>query len=145
MPTTRDPNHRNKMMRAVKSKGSSIETTLAKALWARGYRYRLNYKAVLGKPDIVFTRAKVAVFCDSEFWHGKNWKTEKKKIQNNLSFWEKKIQANVARDELVTQTLRADGWVVLRFWGNDIKKNLSECVATVEMALSSLDQSSSQD
>jgi len=135
MPTTRDPNHRNKMMRAVKSKGSAIEKALAKALWAKGYRYRLNYKAVLGKPDIVFTRTKVAVFCDSEFWHGKNWEAQKGKIKNDLSFWEKKIQSNIARDKLVTEGLRADGWVVLRFWGNDIKKNLNECVDMVEKAL----------
>jgi DNA mismatch endonuclease Vsr len=138
MATTRDAAHRNKMMRAVKSKGSSIETTLAKALWAKGYRYRLNYKAVLGKPDIVFTRLKVAVFCDSEFWHGKNWNTEREKIKNNLSFWEKKIQTNVERDQLVTEQLRAAGWVVLRFWGNDIKKNLADCVNTIENTLKAL-------
>lgn len=132
MATTRDAAHRNKMMRAVKSTGSAIETALAKALWAKGYRYRRNYKDLVGKPDLVFTRAKVAVFCDSEFWHGKNWTTEKQKIKTNPSFWEKKILGNMERDRVVNEALRAAGWTVLRFWGEDIKKRLDACVQAVE-------------
>ena len=138
MATTRDAAHRNKMMRGVKSKDSKIETALAKALWSKGYRYRKNYNGVIGKPDIVFTRYRLAVFIDSEFWHGKNWDTEAAKIKNNLSFWQNKIAANMARDVKVNQELVAQGWVVLRFWGEDVKKRLGECVASVEAHLQQL-------
>ena len=138
MPTTNDASHRNKMMRGVKAKDSKIETALAKALWAKGYRYRKNYKGIIGKPDIVFTKYRLAVFIDSEFWHGKNWEAEKAKIKNNLSFWQQKIDANVARDVKVNAELAAAGWSVLRFWGNDIKKRLDACVAEVEQRLAEL-------
>lgn len=138
MATTQDAAHRNKMMRAVKAKDSKIESALAKALWAKGYRYRKNYKGIIGKPDIVFTKYRLAVFIDSEFWHGKNWDTEKLKIKNDLSFWQKKIEANVARDVKVNTELATAGWSVLRFWGNDIKKQLAECVNRVETKLGEL-------
>lgn len=138
MATTQDAAHRNKMMRGVKSKNSRIETALAKALWVKGHRYRKNYTGIIGKPDIVFTRYRLAVFVDGEFWHGKNWDAEAAKIKNNLSFWQKKIEANIARDLKVNQELVAQGWSVLRFWGSDVKKELDNCVAAVEERLQQL-------
>ncbi|MDO7874305.1 very short patch repair endonuclease [Hymenobacter sp. ASUV-10] len=140
MATTQDAAHRNKMMRAVKSKNSKIETALAKALWSKGYRYRKNYTGIIGKPDIVFTRLRLAIFIDSEFWHGKNWETEKAKIKNDLSFWQRKIETNVARDVRVNAELATAGWHVLRFWGNDVKKRLDECVETIETTIKQLTQ-----
>ena len=138
MATTQDAAHRNKMMRGAKSKNTKIEVALAKALWAHGYRYRRNFPGVIGKPDIVFTKYRLAIFIDGEFWHGKNWEAEAAKIKNNLSFWQKKIEANMARDEKVNEALAALGWSVLRFWGNDVKKNLNACVARVEERLQQL-------
>lgn len=126
---------RSKNMRAVKNKGSKIEDTLAKALFARGLRYRRNVTKVFGKPDIVFRKAKVAVFCDSEFWHGKDFDTTTFKNTANRSFWNEKISANIARDKTVNAKLSDQGWTVLRFWGKDILKNTEACADRVEAAL----------
>lgn len=126
---------RSKNMRAVKSKDSKMEVRLRKALWAKGYRYRKNYKRIFGTPDIVFIRQKVAVFCDSEFWHGYDWERKKHEIKSNREFWYKKIESNIKRDETVNKTLADEGWMVLRFWERDVKKNLDACVAIIEHTL----------
>ena len=131
------PEQRRKNMQAVKNKDSSIEIILRKELWARGLRYRKNYSKVLGKPDIVFIRKKVAVFCDSEFWHGYDWEHKKEEIKSNRDFWIPKIERNIQRDIEVTQALTNDGWIVLRFWGNQIKKQLSDCADKIEKAVKS--------
>lgn len=81
---------RRRNMQAIKATGTGIEKTLRKALSKEGFRYRLNAKNVLGKPDFAFVREKVAVFCDSEFWHGKNWKKEKQRIKTNKKYWQDK-------------------------------------------------------
>lgn len=122
-------------MRQVKNKGSKIEVMLMKELWRRGLRYRKNVTTVCGKPDIAFFSKKVAVFCDSEFWHGFNWEERKKDFKSHQEFWIPKIERNMERDKEVTATLEADGWTVIRFWGNDIKKHLSECADVVEAAV----------
>lgn len=122
-------------MKQVKCKGSKIEVMLMKELWNRGLRYRKNVKTVCGKPDITFIGRKVAVFCDSEFWHGYNWEERKKDFKSNQEFWIPKIERNMERDKEVTAALEADGWTVLRFWGNDIKKKLSDCADIIEKAV----------
>ena len=118
---------RRKNMQAVKSKGSKIEILLAKELFSIGYRYRKNDKTVFGKPDLTFKKLKIAVFVDSEFWHGKDWETRKNDHKSNKDFWITKIERNIERDKEVNQKLLADGWKVLRFWGKDISKNLRNC------------------
>lgn len=123
---------RTKNMKAVKSKGSKIEVTLAKALWHKGYRYRKNDSSVFGKPDISFRKLKVAIFCDSEFWHGKDWHKKKLEHKTNIEFWHKKIERNISRDFEVNSRLESEGWMVLRFWGKDILKNLDYCISTIE-------------
>ena len=123
---------RKKNMQAVKNKGSEIETMLGKSLWAAGLRYRKNDKSVFGKPDFVFKKVKVAVFCDSEFWHGKNWKKKKHEHKSNIDFWHKKISRNIQRDKEVNRQLRMDGWKVLRFWGKEIKENSLLCTRSIE-------------
>lgn len=122
-------------MRQVKNKGSKIEVMLMKELWRRGLRYRKNVTTVCGKPDIAFFSKKVAVFCDSEFWHGFNWEERKKDFKSHQEFWIPKIERNMERDKEVTAALEADGWTVIRFWGNDIKKHLLECADVVEAAV----------
>jgi DNA mismatch endonuclease Vsr len=122
---------KNKNMQAVKSKGSKIETMLGKELWKSGYRYRKNDKTVFGKPDFTYKGLKIAVFCDSEFWHGKNWEERKHEHKTNKEFWHNKIERNIKRDIEVNKKLQQEGWKVFRFWGNEIMKNPQECAAQV--------------
>ena len=126
------PEQRHKNMKAIKSKDTKIEVMLRKELWARGLRYQKNSKKVFGKPDIVFIGKKVAVFCDSEFWHGYDWDNKKKEFKSHQDFWIPKIEGNIARDKEVNDQLKRAGWTVLRFWGNDIKKNLQACADEIE-------------
>lgn len=119
-------------MQAVKSHGSKIELALSKELWKRGHRYRKNDKTVYGKPDLTFKKYKIAVFVDSEFWHGKDWDKQKHDHKSNQEFWHTKIERNISRDKEVNEHLTKSGWKVLRFWGNDINKKLLSCVAKVE-------------
>lgn len=126
------PEQRHKNMKAIKSKDTKIEVMLRKELWARGLRYQKNSKKVFGKPDIVFIGKKVAVFCDSEFWHGYDWDNKKKEFKSHQDFWIPKIERNIARDKEVNDQLKRTGWTVLRFWGNDIKKNLQVCADEIE-------------
>ena len=123
---------RRKNMQAVKNKDSQIEVLLRKELWRRGLRYQKNSKKVFGKPDIVFLGKKIAVFCDSEFWHGYDWENKQKEIKTRREFWIPKIERNIQRDIEVTKLLESEGWMVLRFWGNEIKNNLKECVDRIE-------------
>ena len=129
------PEQRRRNMQAVKNKDSDIELMLRKELWKRGIRYRKNDKTIFGHPDLAFKGKKVAVFCDSEFWHGFDWENRKKDIKSNQEFWIPKIERNIVRDQEVTQKLTEEGWVVLRFWGKDIKKNLQECADKIEKAV----------
>ena len=122
---------KNKNMQAVKNKDSKIELMLRHELWARGVRYRKNVTRIIGKPDIAFIGKKVAVFCDSEFWHGYDWEKQKEKIKTNREFWIPKIERNIERDKEVTETLEADGWIVLRFWGNEIIKHVGACADVI--------------
>ena len=129
---TKEQRHKN--MQKIRSKDTSIEVLLRRALWHKGYRYRKNYKKLIGHPDIALTKYKIAVFCDSEFFHGKDWDQLEKQLQksNNSSFWIQKIKRNIERDTEVNRALRGQGWEVVRFWGKDIVKNTDECVKIIE-------------
>ena len=120
------PEQRRRNMQAIKNKDSTIEKTLRKALYSRGYRYRKNYSKVYGKPDIVFTKEKVAIFCDSEFWHGYDWENRKNDFKSKQEFWIPKIERNIERDKEVTARLEAEGYVVLRYWGEKIINEIVE-------------------
>jgi DNA mismatch endonuclease Vsr len=126
---------RRKNMQAVRASGSKIETALAKALFAQGLRYRKNDRTVFGKPDLTFKIYKLAVFVDSEFWHGKNWETRKLDHKSNQEFWLTKIESNIERDNEVNEKLLAEGWKVLRFWGKDITKNLDKCINKIQKTI----------
>lgn len=126
---------RSQIMSSIKNKNSKIEIILRKALWNKGYRYRINYLQLRGKPDIVFVKKKVAIFCDGEFWHGYDWEKKKYEIKSNQKFWYDKIEKNIIRDEDINISLRSQGWKIIRFWGKDIKKNLPSCVKIIEDAL----------
>jgi DNA mismatch endonuclease (patch repair protein) len=121
-------------MKQVKNKDSKIEIALRKELWSRGLRYQKNVTSIFGKPDLVFKGKKVAVFCDSEFWHGYNWEERKKDFKSHQEFWIPKIERNMERDKEVTEELQKQGWTVLRFWGKEIKKNAGGCADIIEKA-----------
>ena len=117
-------------MRKIHSKDTSIELLLRKALWHKGYRYRKNYKALPGSPDIVLTKYKIAIFCDSEFFHGEDWEILKLRLENgkNPDFLIKKIERNRNRDYENDKKLLFLGYTVLHFWGQDISKHTDECL-----------------
>ena len=122
---TSEQRHRN--MQAIKNKDSKIELLLRRELWKRGLRYRKNSNAVFGHPDIAFIGKKIAIFCDSEFWHGYDWENRKDKIGTNRNYWIPKIERNMERDKEVNEELKIRGYTVLRFWGKEIEKNVSGC------------------
>ena len=128
---------RRKNMQHIKAKDTSIEVRLRKALWNKGYRYRKNYDKLPGKPDIALTKYKVAIFCDSEFFHGKDWEVLKPRLEksNNSQYWINKISRNRERDDEINKRLLFEGWTVIRFWGKDILSNVDECVKVVEEAV----------
>jgi len=128
---------RRKTMSHIRSKDTSVELALRKALWKKGYRYRKNYKKLPGSPDICLTKYKIAVFCDSEFFHGKDWEILRSKVErgNNGEYWVKKIQENIIRDEETDKKLNFLGWTVIHFWGKDILKKTDECVCVIEDAI----------
>lgn len=123
---------RKKNMQAVKNKNSKIEIMLAKELWKKGLRYRKNDLSVFGKPDLTFKRYKIAIFVDSEFWHGKDWETKKYEHKSNQEFWYNKIERNIQRDIEVNDYLLKNNWEVIRFWGKEIERELVSCVRIIE-------------
>lgn len=119
-------------MKRVRNKDSEIELLLRRELWKRNLHYRKNVTRIFGKPDIAFIGKKIAVFVDSEFWHGYNWAEKQNEIKSNRDFWVAKIERNMQRDTEVNVRLQQEGWIVLRFWGKEIKKNLCACADKVE-------------
>lgn len=129
---TKEQRHKN--MKSIKSRDTKIEVVLRKALWHKGYRYRKNMKSLPGTPDIVITKYKIAIFCDGEFFHGKDWEVLKLRLEkgSNSEFWISKISRNRERDDEINKKLLFGGWTVIRFWGNDITKHTEECVKVIE-------------
>lgn len=129
---TKEQRHKN--MKSIHGKDTEIELILRKALWKKGYRYRKNCKKLPGSPDIVLTKYNIAIFCDGEFFYGKDWEVLKTRLEksNNSEFWINKILRNRERDDEVNKRLVFGGWTVIRFWGEDIKKHTDECVKVIE-------------
>ncbi len=130
-----EKSHKN--MSHIHGKDTSIEITLRKALWKKGYRYRKNYKALPGAPDIALTKYKIAIFCDSEFFHGKDWEALKQRLEKgkNPDYWIPKIERNREHDDEVDKQLLFLGWTVIRFWGQEIIKDTDACVQAIEDAI----------
>lgn len=139
-----EKSHNN--MSHIRGKDTSIEMALRKALWAKGYRFRKNYKELPGTPDIALTKYKIAVFCDSEFFHGKDWDLLKEKLEKgkNSGYWISKIQRNMERDLEKDKMLRFEGWTVIHFWGRDILKNTEECIKVIEETIFDLRMSEAE-
>ena len=122
----------SKRMSRVKAKRNRVETKLAKALWHRGYRYRLNYKELPGSPDIAITKYCIAIFVDGEFWHGKDFEERKSKLINNKDYWVEKIEENIKRDNQNDRLLRQMGWIPVHFWTKDIEESAEYCIECIE-------------
>lgn len=122
---------RHKNMKAIKSKDTVPELLLRKALWHKGIRYRKNYTALPGKPDIAITKFKIAIFCDGSFFHGYDWDNKKHNIKSNQDYWIPKIEKNIIHDKNVNAQLTELGWTVIRFWDFEIKKDVDTCVNLV--------------
>lgn len=134
---SRDAEIVSKNMKSIHSRDTSIELRLRKALWKKGYRYRKNHKKSPGTPDIVLTRYKIAIFCDSEFFHGKDWEFLKLRLErgNNPEYWINKIQRNIQRDLEKDHALQYLGWTVIHFWGKDILSHTDDCIQVIEEAI----------
>ncbi|MBT8300607.1 MAG: very short patch repair endonuclease [Maribacter sp.] len=122
---------RSKIMGKIRGKNTKPELAFRKALWASGYRYRIDSRKLIGRPDILLNRYKTVIFIDGEFWHGHNWEERKPKIKSNREFWIAKIERNQQRDAEVNQELSRLGYKVFRFWENQIKKDLDACLHKV--------------
>lgn len=119
-------------MSRVRNKDTALESVLCTELIRYGITtFKRNDKSVFGKPDITFPARKIAVFCDGDFWHGYNWECAREEIKSNQEFWIAKIERNMRRDNDVTERLQREGWVVLRFWGHEIKKKLDYCMSII--------------
>lgn len=132
MANTKEQISRN--MRSNKGKDTKPELLLREELWRRGLRYRKNYKGLYGKPDIVFLKAKIAVFVDGKMWHGYDWEHQKNDFKSNRDYWIPKIEQNIEHDYEVTQELISLDWLVMRFWDFEVKKNLQGCADKIELA-----------
>lgn len=133
------PELRYKIMSSVKSSNTKPEIILRKAVWKSGLRYRINVKSIYGKPDIVFTKAKIAVFCDGDFWHGHKWfirglSSLDEELKGYSEYWRNKIIRNIERDKKVNDYLEKSGWYVIRLWESDIRKNVDLCVKIIKDA-----------
>ena len=122
----------SKRMKALSHKKSKVESVLAKALWHKGYHYRLNYKKLPGTPDIALTKYKIAIFVDGEFWHGKDFEKTKEKLKNNKDYWIEKIEENIQRDIKNDNLLRQIDWIPIHFWSDDVKSSLAYCINEIE-------------
>lgn len=126
---------RSKMMSKIRGKDTKPELKLRKALWSAGFRYRVNSKHLIGKPDISIKKYKTAIFIDGEFWHDYDWQNKKEKIKSNRDFWIPKIERNMQRDREVNSKLAEMGYTVFRFWTKDLKDNFEDCLHKISIHL----------
>ncbi|KAA2219192.1 MULTISPECIES: very short patch repair endonuclease [Maribacter] len=129
---------RSKIMSKIRGKDTKPEMAFRRALYAAGYRYRVDYKKLIGKPDIALKKYKTVIFIDGEYWHGENWEERKPKIKTNRDFWIAKIERNMQRDQEVNQELDRLGYTVFRFWEREVKKELDRCLQEVLQHLASV-------
>src|SRR5271156_6368067 len=136
------PRERSLRMARVRSQNTGPELAFRRAIWRRGYRFRICDSRLPGKPDLVFPRHRLAVFIDGDFWHGAQWRRRRLTALDeqfagaeNTSYWKAKIRRNIARDFRHTAAVLDRGWRVLRFWETDLAKHLDRCVDVAVSAL----------
>lgn len=135
--TSRSANATAAAKGSSRKRDTQCEILLRKALWNAGLRYRLNTKELPGRPDVVFKKARVAVFVDGDFWHGRDLNKRLRRLANghNPAYWTQKLLANVARDRRVNKKLQRDGWRVIRFWESDVKTDALSITARIVKAV----------
>lgn len=129
------------MMRANRREGGRAEELLRSALWRRGLRFRKHVRLLPGKPDVVFAKGRLCVFCDGDFWHGRDWPRLRARLRGraNAEYWIPKIARNRERDVGQVAALRAAGWRVVRLWESSVLRNPDGVVDKIEEILSRLD------
>lgn len=138
MPDTVSKERRSEIMSHIKSKNTSIELLVRKQLFALGYRYRVNYKQLPGKPDIVFTKKKCAIFIHGCFWHGHEIGCRYSHIpQSRREYWRSKISRTKERDISHIEKLKSDGWRVLTIWECEIRKDFSDVISRIQQFINS--------
>ena len=120
-----------------RSANTRHEALLCVALWRHGFRYRKNVGKLKGKPDIVFQRERVVIFCDGDFLYGRNWAQSRRKLMlvHNADYWVSRIAANRERDRKTAESLESAGWLVIRVWEGDIRKNVNSVALAIERIL----------
>jgi DNA mismatch endonuclease (patch repair protein) len=126
---------RSDLMRKIRSDKTAPEILLQKALRKEKIKFKKNCVNVIGKPDIALIDRKIAIFVDGEFWHGYRWKQKKKKIKDNRDYWIPKIERNIARDKKNNRKLRESGWQVIRFWQQQLIKDIPKCIQKIKKNL----------
>jgi DNA mismatch endonuclease (patch repair protein) len=128
---------RSQVMSLIRSKNTKPEFALRKlvsaALYPQGYRYKINYKRLPGKPDIAFISQKIAIFADGDFWHGYTFQKIKGRLPRK--YWHAKIKGNIERDKKTNRTLKRNGWKVIRIWDHDIRKNPDKVLKKITAAV----------
>lgn len=123
---------RSKLMKKIRLRNTQPELLLRKELTRRGFRYRINSPTLPGKPDIVLRRFHLVIFVDGEFWHGFNWDKKKPRIKSNREYWIPKIERTMERDKRNNEMLQDLGFHVLRFWEQQVRKELDACIQIIE-------------
>lgn len=126
------PEQRSATMARIRSRDTTIEMRIRRRLHRRGHRYRVHAKWLPGSPDVAFTRCRVAVFIDGDFWHGYQFDEWKAKLAPK---WRDKIARNRRRDRARREELRASGWTVVQMWEHEVKEDPEACVLRVEDAV----------
>lgn len=127
------PEQRSRVMASVRSSETLPERLLRSHLHRRGWRFRKNVRGLHGCPDIVFSKCRVAVFVDGDFWHGYRFDAWKAKLP---AYWQDKIERNRRRDRRNSARLRRDGWTVVRVWEHLVMRDIEKAALRVERALS---------
>lgn len=117
-------------MSKIRSKNTKAELAVFSELRKRKIYFQKHYKKIIGSPDIAFPKKKIAIFIDGDFWHGKNFLKNKKRLPRK--YWRKKIESNILRDKRNRTKLRKQGWQVLRIWEHEVLKNLLRTVNKIQ-------------
>jgi DNA mismatch endonuclease (patch repair protein) len=129
------PEQRSRTMSRIKRRDTKPELLLRRAVWSAGFRgYRIDDGRLPGRPDLAWTRHRLAVFVDGKFWHGH---PSAYRPGRHGAYWDEKVARNVERDRAADEELREMGWTVLRLWDFEVRRDLAGCVAQVASALSS--------